>query len=728
MIRFFSLHTYKTIAVLFMLLTASAVSAQEISSDDITESLDFVNGNVAYSLKTDNIPDGSTLTWTINGKDFTDGVSDDGRTVTIPLSSTVRKAKVTITCPGSDAKYLEFDIEPKNYGEDYNGKHFYADSFDNGSGTKDDPYIIKNDMQLALLAHNVTNGNAEQMFSGKYFKLSDNINLNKGFWMPIGTWSTKTKHFFAGKFDGDGHTISNMHISWTASDENSVEASWGLFSRLYGKSSNEDGYAVVTNLVIDNAKVEKKTGYQPAGNGTVKIGVLAGDLTDNAEISNVIIQNSEVTDNDETYSTAGKYRTGGIVGYLDGKRYKIYNIAADTEMRMLKNARINNDVTISAGIGCASNFRTDNAILPTNIYVYGQLVTSRSNRVRRGGVVAFYNNSYKFNAEQQKTLYYSPQLKQEGSNTDNYGTEKDIESFGQEFATQCNNFISDKSLDRKMWSFFSSTNRLTFNTTMLKVERGNTDVLKVVDTDGVAFTEKYYWYVSYDNITWKKLNSDPSSEYTLPRKDYNQYVYAMLADGSSRTNIEMVKAIVVTADLRTTTGAYTINVDNNTDVSNDGLGLNITYEWYNGETKLEGTGNTFKRPDSAGEDDKYSCHVTVYSGALLLLNKWFNTQTVVYLNPADADSYTEEQRIEDENYGYSPKKPMTTWRGAYSKLSKNASWSDNYIVLIGLKLPTILKQASLLPRTIRAKELIKTCLMKTGRMLWTIRLYAATLL
>ena len=684
MIRFFSLHTYKTLTVLIMLLTATAVSAQVISSDDITESLDFVNGTVAYSLPADNIPDGSTLTWTIDGKDFTDGLTDSGRSITLPLSNTVRKAKVTITSAGSDAQSLEFDITPKKYGEDYNGKHFYADSFDNGSGTKDDPYIIKNDMQLALLAHNVTNGNAEQMFSGKYFKLSDNINLNKGFWMPIGTWTTKTRHFFSGKFDGNGHTISNMHISWTASDENSIEASWGLFSRLYGKSSNEDGYAVVTNLVIDEAKVEKKTNYQPTGNGTVKIGVLVGDLTDNAEISNVIIQNSEVTDNDETYSTAGKYRVGGIVGYLDGKRYKIYNIAADTEMRMLKNARINNDVTISAGIGCASNFRTDNAILPTNIYVYGKLVTSNSGRVRRGGVVAFYNSSYKFNAEQQKTLYYSPQLKQEGSNTDNYGTEKNIESFGQEFATQCNNFISDKSLDRKMWSFFSSTNRLTFNTTMLKVERGNTDVLKVVDTDGVAFTEKYYWYVSYDNITWKELNPDaPSSEYTLPRKDYNQYVYAMLADGSSRTNIEMVKAIVVTADLRTTPGAYTINVDNNTDVSNDGLGLNITYEWYNGETKLEETGNTFKRPDSDGENNKYSCHVTVYSGALLLLNKWFNTQTVVYLKPADADSYTEEQRIEDENYGYSPEKPMTTWKGAYSKLSKNASWSDNYIVLIG---------------------------------------------
>lgn len=307
MMRFFALHTYKTLVATIILLTVCAVTAtaQKLNGDDIVESLDFVNGTVAYSIPATNIPDGSSIVWTIDGKDVADGLSDSDRSITLPLSNTVRKAKVTITSAGSDAQSLEFDITPKSYGEEYSGKHFYADSFNAGSGSKDDPYIIKTDMELALLAHNVTNGNAEQMYSGKYFKLSADINLNRGFWMPIGTWTTKTKHFFAGKFDGDGHTVSNMHISWTASDENSVEASWGLFSRLYGKSSSEDGYAVVTNLVIDNAKVEKKADYQPVGNGTVKIGVLAGDLTDNAEISNIIIQNSEVTDNEETYSTAG---------------------------------------------------------------------------------------------------------------------------------------------------------------------------------------------------------------------------------------------------------------------------------------------------------------------------------------------------------------------------------------------------------------------------------------
>lgn len=692
MMRIFALHTYRTLAAMIILLVTGAMtlSAQGISSSDITESLDLPNGKVAYSIPATAYPDGTTFVWTIDNRDVSDGVSDGGRTITLPLSSTVRKAKVTVTTAGAEAQSVDFDIEPKKYGEDYGGKHFYADSFhayDDGSqgdGSKEKPYLISNDMELALLARNVTKGNAEQMYSGKYFKLSADISLSKGIWMPIGTWSTRTRHYFGGKFDGDGHTISNMHISWT--NEDKYEASWGLFSRLYGKASNESGYATVTNLVIDNANVEKQSGYQPVGSGTVKIGVLAGDLTDNAEISNVIIHNSKVTDNDETFSTAGKYRMGGIVGYLDGKRYKIYNIAADTEMRMLKNARINNDVTISSGIGCASNFRTDNAILPTNIYVYGPaIVTSNSSRVRRGGVVAFYSSSYTFNSEQQKTLYYSPEQKLTGSNIDNYGTEKNIASFGLEFATKCNDFISDKSLERKMWMFFSSTQRFSFNTTMLKVERGKEDVLTVVDNDGVPSTDEFFWYVSYDNITWKKLGDTPSSSYTLPRENNNLYVYAVLPDGSLRTNIEVVKAIVPTADLdsKTIPGTYIINVVNNTEESNDDLGLTITYKWYNGEKELEVSGNTFKRPESAGEDDKYSCHVTVYSGELLLLDKWFNTTTVVYLKPTDADSKTEEQRMADEEWGYSPKKPMTTWKGAYSKLSPNASWNENYIVLIG---------------------------------------------
>ena len=689
---------YRRFFALLILLAVSAqtIWAQTVSAEDIKETLDFTSCTVAYTLQTDNIPEGSTIAWSVDGKTVTSGLTDNGKTVTLPLSSEMRKAKVTVSSSNAEQQTIEFDINPKTYGEDYDGSHFYADGFHayadgtQGDGSKEKPYLISNDLELALLARNVTNGNAEQMYSGKYFKLSGDINLGRGLWMPIGTWSTKTRHFFAGKFDGDGHTVSNMHISWT--NETGYEASWGLFSRLYGKSSGESGYATVTNLIVDNAKVEKQAGYSPVGNGTVKIGVVVGDLTDNAEVSNIIIQQSKVTDNGETYTTAGKYRMGGIIGYLDGKRYKIYNIAAATEMNMLKNAHVNNDVTISAGIGCASSFRTDNAILPTNIYVYGPAITtSSSSRVRRGGVVAMYSSAYKLTAAQQKALYYSPELAQTGSNIDNYGTSKDIASFGLDFATLCNNYISDKSLDKKMWSYFSNRQQFSFNTTLLKVERGTEDVLTVVDDNDVASTENYDWYVSYDNIAWKKLNTSSCNSYSLPRQNYNQYVYAILPDGSSRTNIEIVEAITMTAEIdsKTTPDIYVVTLSNNTQTSNDGLGLQITYEWYNGETLVATGSNTFKRPDSAGEYDKYSCHIKVYSGTLLLLDKWFNTTTVVYLNPSDTDGTLETDRMKSDDWGYTPEKPMTTWKGAYSKLSPNASWNDNYIVLIGISSATV---------------------------------------
>ena len=678
-------HIFMMIALL--MLSAQVALAQTISNDDIKETLDFNAGTVAYSLSAASLPDGSTLTWTIDGKTVTNGLSADGKTLTVKLSKTTRNATVTVTPADGEAQTVKFSIEPKSYGADYDDQHFYADEFASGDGTKDNPYIISTDMELALLAHRVNSGSSEQMLSGTYFKLSKDINLGRGVWTPIGTWNVnskdaKTRRFFAGKFDGDGHTISNMQIEWT--NVNNNEASWGLFSRLYGKAANESGYATVTNLVIENASVEKKKDYTPAA-GTMKIGVLAGDLTDNAEISNIIIHKSKVTDNGETYSTAGKYRMGGIVGYLDGKRYKIYNISANTEMNMLKNARINNDVTISAGIGCASSFKADNAILPTNIYVYGPaIVTSTSSKVRKGGVVAMYSSAYKLTADQQKTLYYSPELKQTGSNIDNYGSQQDIASFGLAFATQCNDYISDKKIDKNMWSYFSGNERFSFGSILLKVERGSSDVLKVVNKTGDTSTEKYDWYVSYDNINWTKLNTEPCSTLTLPRKDYGQYVYAILPDGTQRTNTDMVKTIQVSAilDSQTKPGTFIIHVSNDTEISNKALGLDITYEWRKGETILTGENDsTYTRP-SASETDQYSCHVKVYSGTLLLLDKWLSTTTVVYLKPDDKQSTSETDRMESEDWGYTPEKPMLTWKGAYSKLSPHASWSENYIVLM----------------------------------------------
>ena len=229
------------------------------------------------------------------------------------------------------------DTEPKVYGNVYDGKPYYAESYESGDGSKDKPYLISNDMQLAKLAHDVNNGVS---FSGKYFKLTKDIDLSKALWTPIGVTNPSTKRFFNGKFDGDGHTISNMHIVWTY--DSGTEISLGLFSRLSGAAANETAFATVTNLTVNNARIEKKAGHTPKVTGTIKIGILAADLTQNAEISNIIIRNSTITDNEEAYALKNKLRIGGIVGYLDAFKYfRIFNISADTKIDMLSAATLN---------------------------------------------------------------------------------------------------------------------------------------------------------------------------------------------------------------------------------------------------------------------------------------------------------------------------------------------------------------------------------------------------
>lgn len=96
----------------------------------------------------------------------------------------------------------------------------YADSYAGGDGSKTNPYEIATAEQLAKLARDVNNGNT---FRGKYFKLTADIDLSGGIWMPIGkyyNYGNVNNRLFFGKFDGNGHVIKNMHIQWEDADDN----------------------------------------------------------------------------------------------------------------------------------------------------------------------------------------------------------------------------------------------------------------------------------------------------------------------------------------------------------------------------------------------------------------------------------------------------------------------------------------------------------------------------
>ena len=687
--------------ITLLLMSIQAVWAQSLTDKDITETenCDFQNGTVSYTIPSDKISEGIQCAWTVKTDDkvTTEGVtvSEDTHTLTLNLSQKTRSVEVSYTdAESNQRKTISFVVEPKVYGETYNGENntkanFYAEGDFKGKGTKEEPYLISNDLELAKLAHDVTkripkdmySDKSQNMYSGKYFQLSDNIDLSKGIWMPIGTLNTDNAGFFGGTFDGDGKTISNMKIYWTTNG--TKEASWGLFSRLRG--TDENHYATVTNLIIEKASLETQKDKLPTGTGTVKIGVVVSDLVDFAEVSNIIIRNSQITDHEEKYTAQNVCRIGGIIGYLNNSNYRIFNLSSDTEINVHKNASLGKNVTVGGAIGCATRWGTcENNILPTNIYVHGKkMVTSTSTKCSTGSIVAFYDKSFQTGYKKLEgatatidTWFYTSEV---GKNTYSEGSIKDIDAFGKEFTDINNNFINNKQLEKKTWTYSSTTstsNQFSFSSVHLSFKRAATDELTVMTDAGEVSGEKYDWYATNEKGEWKQVSTTASNPFTLPRQDYDQKVYAI--GGGARTNTILVKAIHVNASLNTNGNIYTVTVTNDTEekYDNEYLGLDITYEWYNGDTKQSETSSSFERPSTASYNDKYSCHVTVTStsGGKTFLDTWVSATTVVYLDP---------EKGNDDNSGYEQGKPVKTWKRAYSKLSEKGSWDENIIVLMG---------------------------------------------
>ena len=67
-----------------------------------------------------------------------------------------------------------------------------------GDGTKENPYVIETDMQLATLARYINNSSTKENFVGKYFVLSKDIDLSSALWMPIGSWNNSKELYFYG--------------------------------------------------------------------------------------------------------------------------------------------------------------------------------------------------------------------------------------------------------------------------------------------------------------------------------------------------------------------------------------------------------------------------------------------------------------------------------------------------------------------------------------------------
>ena len=569
----------------------------------------------------------------------------------------------------------------------------YADSYAGGDGSKTNPYEIATAKQLAKLARDVNNGNTPQAFLGKYFKLTADIDLSGGIWMPIGKYyndGNGENRLFFGKFDGNGHVIKNMHIQWEDVDARKAKSVWGLFSTLQGESSTN--LTTVTNLIIENATVEKEPGFKPYG-PSYKVGVVAGEIYGNTELSNIIIRGSEIKDNDETYEINNESKIGGIAGNVQteskNETFRIFNIAADTQINMLKNTSVHNDkFHIAQGFGRFSYDMNggDNIIEPTNIYLFGNglNIENTSTNINKGGITA--NCQNEGNANKYASTWYYTQYVDGGKNL---GTQKKVDEFATTFASQNNEYISKNNFQDKLnWSYTSGTG-FNFGSTKLTVKRDYNTIITAETIEGNAGNEKYFWYTSTDKKNWTLQNeNNPYNNFSIPLTDFDQYVYAKLEDGSSQSGVAKIEARKVNAVMKHKENTIYIDINNNIWDNNDNL--DIKYSWVKNDDVEVGTEPTFDK-SSLASTDKLSCHVIVTTkDGVELLNKWLvYTKSVVYLCPAGATATMANGNTisynqgDDSNDGQTPETAVRTWKGAYSKLEKNGSWDDNTIVLMG---------------------------------------------
>ncbi|MBR2211069.1 MAG: hypothetical protein IJ896_06335 [Fibrobacter sp.] len=174
---------------------------------------------------------------------------------------------------------------------------FAESAFSGGDGSSDNPYLIATTADMDQLAADV-NAGGENLYYGKHFRLTSNLdytNVTKdkagNNYTPVGLFYSDgaTNRSFRGFFDGKGHTIKGIRVSYR-NDISGGTNGVGIFGFI------EDGS--VKDLTVDDCVFK----------GTTVGGVVGYNYK--ATIKNTHVKSSVIIGSDES-STANH---GGIAG------------------------------------------------------------------------------------------------------------------------------------------------------------------------------------------------------------------------------------------------------------------------------------------------------------------------------------------------------------------------------------------------------------------------------
>ena len=215
-----------------------------------------------------------------------------------------------------------------------------------GEGSEASPYLIKTPAQLAA----IVTGNNGGAFTGKYFKLANDIKINdtsKANWKDTARNWVWADFRFVGTFDGDGHTIDGLYYKGS-------QRVMGLFSYV-GADNNGVYKTTLKNFKMTNAYIES-TGADGAG-------FAAGQASRVAYFEGIYID-----DTCEINAT-----TRGVGGVLGQSGYNVF----------MSNIAMNGKVVGGSNVGAftgtvSSGARLDIKSSYTTADLYAQGVTDRN--------------------------------------------------------------------------------------------------------------------------------------------------------------------------------------------------------------------------------------------------------------------------------------------------------------------------------------------------------------
>lgn len=247
-----------------------------------------------------------------------------------------------------------------------------------GEGTQASPYLIKSGEDMLALSQSVNDGNS---YRGKYLRVANDFSMKNISRAYVAAGDNELP--FAGEFDGNGKTISDLTIA-------------GMGFNYQGVFGFLDAEGRIKNLTLDKLNV--------SGTGA-RMGGLVGEM--NGDVSNVHLTNSVLTTKGDMLGGIAGYSRGTVdkcsysgsitgVNYVGGmvafNLYRITNCWSDA--LIYANGKGNNNVNSVGGI---VGTHYTNSSLPGRATVsecwFGGIIDDANGYSKTSGIAAYCTNS-----------------------------------------------------------------------------------------------------------------------------------------------------------------------------------------------------------------------------------------------------------------------------------------------------------------------------------------------